>query len=162
MGSLIDPPPRYRIHRNREDDNVRHLVKVEPPYFDGNLELNVFLDWSTVVDHYFEWSNIPDYLRVNFALLFLHGPNKLRWLNVECQQERVRLPPIDRWEEMVCRLKEKYIPTSYHQRLLDHFSGITQGSNSVDEYMTRFDKLLVRCNLDEDPSFTLACFKNGL
>lgn len=30
------PRPRHRTPQNREDDDVRHLVKVTPPYFDGN------------------------------------------------------------------------------------------------------------------------------
>lgn len=54
------------------------------------------------------------------------------------------LQPIKQWDEM------KFVLPSYKQRLLDKYSGLTQGSSSVAEYMTQFDELSIRCDLRED------------
>lgn len=63
---------------------------------------------------------------------------------------------------MKYQLKEKYVPPSYRQRLLEQLSSMIQGSNSIAECMAQFDEFLIRCDLDEETSFILARFKNRL
>ena len=61
----------------------------------------------------------------------------------------------------VCRLREKYLPMSYNQRLLDQWQRLTQGTRSVAEYIAKFDEFVMRCNVTEDESVTLSRFRAG-
>ena len=60
------------------------------------------------------------------------------------------------------KLREKYLPTSYQQRLLDQWQRLTQGNRSVTEYITRFDEYLMRCGVAEDKVVILSRFRAGL
>ena len=63
---------------------------------------------------------------------------------------------------MKLRLREKYLPMSYHQRLLDQWQRLVQGNRSVAEYITKFDEFVMRCNVDESESVTLSRFRTEL
>lgn len=108
-----------RFTRNHVYDDFRHLVRVSPQPFDGNLGPKAFLEWTTTINLYFEWSAMPEHLHVNFVCLLLVGPAHLHCVNVEWQIENQNLSPIMRWEEMKYRLKEKKVLPSYQQHLLD-------------------------------------------
>lgn len=60
--AISQPQARHQTRRNHEDDDVCRLVKVSPPYFDGNLDPKAFLDWAISVDQYFDWSNMSETL----------------------------------------------------------------------------------------------------
>ena len=59
-------------------------------------------------------------------------------------------------------LKEKYVPTTYRQRMLDQWQRLTQGSRPVGEYIYKFDEFLSRCDLQEEESMILSRFRAGL
>ena len=69
------------------------------------------------MDHYFDWYTMSEDRRIRFAKMKLIGHAKLYWNN----QERLRRNPITTWQEMKDALKEKYLPESYQQRLLDQW-----------------------------------------
>ena len=60
---------------------------------------------------------------------------------------------------MKAKLREKYVPMSYHQRLLDQWQRLNQGNKTVTEYIAKFDELAMRCNLVESESATLSRFR---
>ena len=43
-------------------------------------------------------------------------------------------------------LREKYVPPSFSTCLMDEWHQYTQGNKSTKEYVTKFDKFLIRCN----------------
>jgi len=45
------------------------------------------------------------------------------------------------------KFKEKCLPDSYKQRLLDKLHNLHQGSMSVQDYTTEFDDLTLRCKV---------------
>lgn len=63
---------------------------------------------------------------------------------------------------MKAKLREKYMPSNYHEKLCDQLVTPKQGSMSVAAYMQRFDELKGRSQIVEDPRHTLARFKSGL
>ena len=63
---------------------------------------------------------------------------------------------------MKAKLREKYLPVSYHQRLLDQWHRLVQGNKSVTEYIAKFDELAMRCGIDESESMILSRFRSGL
>ena len=43
-------------------------------------------------------------------------------------------------------LKDKYVPPSFSDRLMDKWHQYNQGNKSVKEYVTKFDEFLIRCS----------------
>lgn len=75
--AIEGPQPRHKFTINRVDDDFRNLVRLSLQLFNDNLDLKAFLDWTTAVDHYFKWSNMPKHLWINFLSLLLVGPARL-------------------------------------------------------------------------------------
>ena len=46
--------------------------------------------------------------------------------------------------------------------IIDEWQHLRQGEGAVAEYIARFDDLMIRCNIDEEPMATLARFWAGL
>ena len=63
---------------------------------------------------------------------------------------------------MKVKLREKYLPTTYRQRLIDRWQNLTQGDKSVSEYNTEFDEYLLRCGVREESAMTVSSFRRGL
>lgn len=55
------------------DDIVIRSVRVDSLTFDGCLDPEVFLDWVSNMDHYFEWYEMSEGHRVRFANMKLVG-----------------------------------------------------------------------------------------
>ena len=121
------PPHREYDHRREIDQDERILksVKIEAPSFEGQLDPTHFLDWLSDMDHYFEWYNMDDERRIRFAKIKLLGSAKLYWSNHERLMRRGGRAPVTTWDEMKIILKEKYVPTSYQQRMLDQWQRLS-------------------------------------
>jgi len=63
---------------------------------------------------------------------------------------------------MKLKLRKKYLPVSYYQRLLDQWQRLSQENRTVSEYIARFDKFVMRCSIDESEAVTLSKFRDGL
>ncbi|KAK8954863.1 hypothetical protein KSP39_PZI002830 [Platanthera zijinensis] len=143
-----------------EDDLIRRL-RIDAPTFDGHLDPKAFSDWLMDMDHFFDWYEMNDERRIRFAKMKLVGQAKIFWVSVERSLERNGYYPVTRWEEMKQRLRDKYLPASYREQLLDQLYALRQGSLSVAEYMTRFDELVVS-DIFEEPIATASRFRAGL
>ncbi|XP_038975300.1 uncharacterized protein LOC103717641 [Phoenix dactylifera] len=144
------------------DDRILRSVRVEAPSFVGRMDPHEYLDWESDMNHYFEWYDMSEERKIRFAKMRLLGQAKYYWQNVERLILNRRQELIRTWDEMKDKLREKYLPTSYQQRLLDQWQTLTQGNKSVIDYIAKFDEFLMRCHVDEDPSVTLSRFRAGL
>ena len=70
--------------------------------------------------------------------------------------------PIATWKDLKAKLREEYLPLSYHQQLLNQWSRLTQGTKSVTEYITKFHEVIERCLVDEPETMTISRFQAGL
>lgn len=91
---------------------------------------------------------------VNFA--------KVWWNGVETDTRRLGRPLIATWQEMKARLREKYMPQNYEDRLCEQLVNLKQGTMTMAEYMQKFDELKTRSQIVEDPRHSLARFKSSL
>ncbi|CAL8989542.1 unnamed protein product [Prunus brigantina] len=137
-------------------------VKVDAPNFDGELNPKALLDWLATMDCYFEWHDMSETRRVRFAKIKLVGQAGLFWTNVETQLERAGEEPIIHWGEMKERLKQKYLPLSYQQSLLDEWQTLRQDNMPVAEYIAKFEEFTLRCDIREDRRMTISRFRSGL
>ncbi|CAL2237611.1 unnamed protein product [Prunus armeniaca] len=156
---------RHNFHHGYEqdpDERVMRSVKVDAPNFDGELNPKALLDWLATMDRYFEWHDMSEARRVRFAKIKLVGQAGLFWTNVETQLERAGEEPIIHWGEMKERLKQKYLPLSYEQSLLDEWQTLRQDDMLVAEYIAKFEEFMLRCDIREDRRMTLSQFRSGL
>ena len=84
------------------------------------------------------------------------------WRNVEKLIEHRGEFSVATWKEMKFMPREKYLPPSYHQRILDQWHRLRQGNGNVTEYITKFDEVVKRCLVDEPETLTVARFRAGL
>ena len=60
------------------------------------------------------------------------------------------------------KLKEKYLPKSYRNHLLDELHNLHQGNMFVQNNTVRFDDLTLRCDVKEDSYQIIYRFCSGL
>jgi len=112
----------YQDHRRRTppaEDDITRRIRIDAPSYDGRLDPRAFSDWLQEMDHYFEWHGMSDERCVRFAKMKLQGQAKIYWISFERSLDREGYRPISRWADMKRRLKEKYLPASYRDQLLD-------------------------------------------
>jgi len=68
---------------------MTHKVKIETPAFDGAYDPQVFSDWISYMNYYFEWYNMPEEHKVHFARMKLHRSVKTFWTLVERYLETI-------------------------------------------------------------------------
>ena len=83
---------------------------------------------------------------------------RIYWRNLKATAERRCETAVTMWAEMKSRLREKFVLACYRSMIIDEWQHLQQGDGSVVEYITRFDDLMIRCNIDEEPVATLARF----
>ena len=142
--------------------DITKKVRIEVPDFEGKVDATQFVDWLVAIEEYFDWYDMMDDRRVRFSKMKLVGLAKIWWTGVEGDIRRMGLPPISMWEEMKAKLREKYMPTNYYDKLCDQLINLRQNNMSVAEHMHKYDELKTRSHRVEDSRQTLARCKAGL
>ena len=62
-------PARYggRYVRDHDRDGGDFRLKVDIPYFNGNLNIEDFVDWTTDIDKFFDYMGVPEEKRVRLG-----------------------------------------------------------------------------------------------
>ena len=146
---VYDPNPR-RIHHNLaynpnprrpdqdqmyQDDRAHRRIKLEASTFDGKLDPKAYVDWEGEMDQFFKWYDMNEERKCRFTKLKLVHQARLLWGNVERSMRLRGDDPIVTWMGIKHKLRRKYLPMSYNQRLLDQWQRLTQGTKSVVEYI---------------------------
>ena len=83
--------------------------KVEVPLYDGNLSVEVLMDWISSLEKYFDYEEVDDKKKVKFAATRLKGHATL-WLDeLQLSRERKGKPKIKQWDKMVSKLKGNFM-----------------------------------------------------
>ena len=114
------------------------------------------------MDQYFEWYTMSEERKYKFAKMKLVRQARLYWENIELTTRRRNVEPITTWQGMKEKLRDKYLPISYQQNLLDQWQTLKQGNRSVSDYIATFDEYLMRCDVSEAHEVTLSRFRAGL
>ena len=154
---------RRHHHENfDQDDRALRNIRLDAPTFEGSLDPKVYIDWEADMDQYFDWYDMSEERRFKFAKIRLVRQARLHWGNVERTIRQRGDVPVSTWRDMKRKLREKYLPMSYQERLLDQWQRLTQGNKTVSEYVTKFDEFVMRCNVVESEAATLSRFRSGL
>ena len=71
------------------------------------------------MDHYFKWYKMLEPRIVKLVTIKLVSRARIFWTNLEHHEQQLGLPAINTWERMKEMFKDKYVPHSYQERLLD-------------------------------------------
>ena len=106
------------------------------------------------LDEYFSWFQLPEGRQIQFAQMKLAGQARIYWRNLQTTVERRRETAVATWAEMKGWLREKYVPACYRPMIIDEWQHLQQGDGTVVEYIARFDKLMIRCNIEKAYRYT--------
>ena len=62
---------------------------------------------------------------------------------------------LESWEEMKKKLKKKYILEYFRNHLLDQLYNVRQGDMPVQDYIAKFENLILCCDVREHCSHTV-------
>ena len=68
------------------------------------MDLQIFLDWISDMDHYFDWYDMSDERRIQFAKMKLVGQARQYWTNIEKLMRLRHQEAIQTWDEMKLKL----------------------------------------------------------
>jgi len=86
----------------------------------------------------------------------------LWWTNLLTKRVRQGKEKIRTWDKMKAKLKARFLPPNYIQNNYSSLHNLTQGTMSVEEYTREFEKLLIKCDLQEVEEQTIVRYLGGL
>ena len=163
IGNPRNRPPRALENpQNNRNDPPYKGGKIDVPMFQGSDDPKDYLNWESHVDSFFGWYDFSEDRKLKFAELKLDGSAKIYWKSILMATSLSEFDSIDTWSEMKEKLRAKYVPSNYRNKLIDTWQRIEQKNKSVKEYMHEFQELMIACKLEEDPLSVLSRFKTGL
>ena len=75
-------------------DAAKKGAKPEVTAFDGSLDPKRYMDWEAGLDEYFDWYQLPEDRRIQFAQMKLTGQGRIYWRNLQATLERRHEPMI--------------------------------------------------------------------
>ncbi|GJZ48845.1 RNA-directed DNA polymerase [Tanacetum coccineum] len=155
-------PPRH--HRqppapHHPTDPLRSLgIRTEIPEFDGKLHPDDFLDWLQTVERIFDLRDIPDNVKVKLVAIKLKKYASLWWEHIQLQRYRNGKHKISSWNKMQRLLRAKFLPLTFKQDAYLDYQNLRQGSLSVEDLITEFERMRLRCGAEEDEEQVIARF----
>jgi hypothetical protein len=83
--------------------------RIEVPMYEGNLEVEEFLDWVHGMDKYFDYEYVEEEKMVKHVVTILKGDAALWWDELQAEHMRNGKKKIKNWDRMVAKLKSKVI-----------------------------------------------------
>ena len=83
-------PARINTEQQKEPqwDVAKWGAKSEVLSFDGSLDPKKYMDWEAGLDEYFDWYQLPEGQRIQFAQMNLTGQARIYWRNLQSSAER--------------------------------------------------------------------------
>ncbi|KAJ0550590.1 putative nucleotidyltransferase, Ribonuclease H [Helianthus annuus] len=154
---------RTRNNTPPPTDHLRSLgVRVEIPEFEGQVQPDDFIEWIHTVERVFDLRDIPDHLKVKLVAIKLRKHASLWWEHVRKKRIQEGKRKVDTWEKMKKLLKAKFLPANHRQDSYLDYHNCKQGTLSVEEFIMEFEKLRMRCGIDEEEEQVIARFLGGL
>jgi len=78
-------------------------------------------------------------------------------MRIKNRKEKIRA-----WKKMKNKLKARFLPSSYIQDSYAQLHNLTQGTMCLDKYTREFEKLLIKCDIQEPEKQTIARYLGAL
>ena len=113
--------------------------KVDISDFEGQLDLDPFLDQLQMVERVFDYKDILDENRVKLVAFKLRKYASIQCANVVVKRARKEKAKIHSQDQMRDNLKAKFLPSHYLQDNYLKLHNLKQGTKSVEEYTREFE-----------------------
>ncbi|GJV86165.1 reverse transcriptase domain-containing protein [Tanacetum coccineum] len=135
------PTPRQRHRRPSpappQTDLIRSLgIRTEIPEFEGRLCPDDFLDWLRTLDRIFDLHDTPDHIK---------GKHR-----------------VESWDKMKRLMEKKFLPVTHKQDSYVEFHTLKQQTLTVEEFIAEFERVRMRCGVEENEEQTIARFLGSL
>ena len=97
--------------------NQMFRMKMDLPNFNGQLQIERFLDWLAMVERFFDYMDIPEDKRVKLVAYKLIGGASAWWEQLQLTRMRQGKGMIQTWSKMRRLLRSRYLPPDYEQIL---------------------------------------------
>jgi hypothetical protein len=101
-------------------------VKMDIPIYEGNLDAEELLDWIRALDTYFDYEDVEDDKKVKHVVTRLKGHAALWWDELQSDRHCKGKKNIKRWDRMIAKMKEKFIPRDYQITLFRRMQNLRQ------------------------------------
>jgi hypothetical protein len=144
----------------REPQTFR--MKMDLPSFNGQLQIEGFLDWLAVVERFFDYMEILEDKKVKLVAYRLMGGASAWWEQLQLTRTRQRKGMVQTWAKIRRLLRARYLPPDYEQILFQQYQDCRQRNRMVQAYIEEFHRLSSRNNLLETDAQQVSRFIGGL
>ena len=135
-----DPKP------SRDEDRT---LKFDVGEFTGTNDVEAYIEWEEALERYFEYKETSEARKVKIAIAKLSKYASIWYNGIKKAREREGKKKIESWEKLRKLLRHRFVPTGHQQKLFIKLASLKQGNSSVDEYITEFENLTLRCEMEE-------------
>jgi hypothetical protein len=167
VGSIREPEAPARdevriIERPPPDagDQIRGLLRLNPPLFLGSIEGTEAESWLISLDRCFGLRPYGSNLKARMAIHLLRG-NATTWWRQEEFKGHIDINTLT-WETFLERFRARYLSEQFCQRRIDEFHDLQQRGLSVAQYETKFLELLPYVDYMKDEKLQVNRFIKGL
>ncbi|XP_047249931.1 uncharacterized protein LOC124885721 [Capsicum annuum] len=148
--------------KGHENSGDMYKIKFDIPIFNGNINIEGFLNWIYEVETLCEIMNIPLECQVPLAAYKLKEGARAWWNR---RQEKLHLRGencVSYWPQMKALIKARFLLVDYERLLYLQFHNYVHGNKSISNYTEEFLRLEVRCNLSKKEDQQVTRYINGL
>ncbi|KAL4577181.1 hypothetical protein LXL04_013285 [Taraxacum kok-saghyz] len=155
--------PQQNSHNMSRDDPLRSFgVMIDIPDFEGRAHPDDFIGWLSTVERIFDLRDIPEHLKVKLVAIKLKKSASLWWDHVKKQRRKEGRSKVETWAKMKKLLQGKFLPVNHRQEAFLDYHNLSQRTSSVDDFIAEFDRLRMRCGVEEEEEQTIARFLGAL
>jgi hypothetical protein len=138
-------------------------AKIDIPMYEGNLDREELLDWIQEMDKYFNYKDVEEEKKVRHVVTRFKGHAALCCDELQANRRRKGKQNIKIWDQMVTKIKVKFIPKDYQISLFRRMQNLGQRGLTLKEYIEEFYKLNIRFGQRERetkrkfPNTSMAC-----
>jgi hypothetical protein len=136
--------------------------RIDIPMYEGNLDIEKFLDWIREMDKYFDYEYVDEEKRVKHVVTRLKGHASLWWDEIQDEKTSKGKKKMKSWDRMVTKLKDKFIPKEYHINMFKRLQNLRNKGIIVKKYTEEFYNMNIKVGQRERDEEKVARYINDL
>ncbi|RYR34475.1 hypothetical protein Ahy_A10g049393 [Arachis hypogaea] len=159
-----------------DDEGISYAKKgsrLQIPAFKGRHDPEAYFRWERKVESIFSNCILSEEKKVQLVQANFSDPARIWWTELRRSRRRYGKSPICSWKKMkkIMRrqfvrssyhMRNRVVPSSYHNEFFGRFCKLQQGSQSVMEYHKEFLYLMDKANIKRSPKVLMDQFLFGL